>query len=91
MSGWAVAVWVTAVVVIAALLMVLSRRRDTPRLTFAVSDVPEIDELLPTLTGVTGSTIYSGNHATVWQNGALFPALIDDINGAKRTVHLEHR
>src|SRR6185295_19012272 len=51
--------------------------------------LPKIGEALPTLAGLTESTVYDGNKATLYQNGAVFPAMLEDIARATKSVHLE--
>jgi cardiolipin synthase len=55
--------------------------------------VPQIDrfqEALPSIAGLTGSPIQSGNRVEVLQNGdEFFPALLRDIEAAQHNVHLE--
>ena len=48
-----------------------------------------IDELMPTLAGLTLGTAVAGNHAEVHENGALFDVLIDRIQAAQESVHFE--
>jgi cardiolipin synthase len=48
-----------------------------------------IDELIPSLTGLTFSTAIPGNLVEVIENGAFFDALLDSIRAARHTVHFE--
>jgi cardiolipin synthase len=48
-----------------------------------------IDELIPTLAGLTLGTAVAGNTATVLENGAFFDVLIDRIHAARESVHFE--
>ena len=41
------------------------------------------------MAGLTESTVYAGNRGTLFQNGAVFPAMLADIARAERSVHLE--
>lgn len=80
---------VTATVVICAVVFVLTRGRRTPPLKLDPNALPPVDEALSTLAGVTESTVHEGNSAKVLQNGALFDAMLEDIQQARYTVHLE--
>lgn len=74
---------------ICGLIVVLSRSRGTPYLKLDLDVLPKIGEALPTLAGLTESTVYDGNKATLYQNGAVFPAMMEDIARATKSVHLE--
>jgi len=78
---------VTALVV--GLGVMLTRGRGTPFLKLELETLPAIGESLPLLAGLTESTVYDGNKATLFQNGAVFPAMLEDIRLAKHSVHLE--
>ena len=41
------------------------------------------------LAGVTESSVHEGNRVEVLQNGAIFPAMLEDIAAAEHGVHLE--
>jgi cardiolipin synthase len=75
--------------VIALLLFMLTHRRLTPYLHLPLDDLPPLDDGLQTLAGLTGGAVLEGNRASVLQNGALFPAMLADIEAALCTVHLE--
>jgi cardiolipin synthase len=66
-----------------------TRRRRTPKLNFDQDDLPDIENLMPTITGLTESTIYEGNSASIQQNGELFPSMLRDIDAARCSIHLE--
>ena len=86
-------VWVIASSVVTALLCVLyimlSRGRGTPYLKLDPDEHPPIQEALPMLAGVTESSVHEGNRVEVLQNGAIFPAMLEDIAAAEHCVHLE--
>jgi len=63
------------------------KRHREPRLRIE-SDAP-IAELLPSLAGLTHSTLVEGNSAEVIQNGAYFDALIAEMGKATKTLHFE--
>jgi cardiolipin synthase len=48
-----------------------------------------IDQLIPTLAGLTLGTAVGGNTAEVLENGAFFDVLIGRIRAARESVHLE--
>jgi cardiolipin synthase len=75
--------------VIAMVWFMLTHRRLTPYLHLPLDDLPALDEGLQTLAGLTGGAVYEGNRVSVLQNGALFPAMLADIEAAHCTVHLE--
>jgi len=86
--GWALIVAMFSAL-ICAFLFALTRRRSTPYVKLDPEAFPSIDAALPLLAGLTESCVYYGNSARVLQNGALFPAMFEDIRNAKHTVHLE--
>jgi cardiolipin synthase len=71
------------------LFVMLTRARGTPYLELHPDDYPPIEDALPLLAGLTESSVHEGNRATVLQNGAIYPAMLDDIAAAEHTVHLE--
>jgi cardiolipin synthase len=74
---------------VCGLLFILTRARGTPYLELDPGALPEINDALHMLAGLTESTVHDGNRATVYQNGALFPAMLADIAAAKHCIHLE--
>ena len=78
------------VLVVIALLVVIIwsiRRHRDPDLRIE-SDSP-IDDLIPTLAGLTLSTPVAGNSVEIIENGAFFDVLLERIAAAQKTVHLE--
>jgi cardiolipin synthase A/B len=69
-------------------LVVWSIRRHRDPDLHIECDAP-IDELIPTLAGLTLGTAVAGNTAKVLENGAYFDVLIDRIHAARETVHFE--
>ena len=49
-----------------------------------------IDELIPSLAGLTHSTAVAGNSVEVFENGPFFDMLVEEIAAAKRSVHFEN-
>src|SRR5688572_4796026 len=80
---------VLAGAVAATLYFLFSRRRRTPHLELDLDSLPPIREGLAMLGGLTGASVHCGNSATLFQDGALFPAMEGDIRAARHTVHLE--
>ncbi|WP_151635864.1 phospholipase D-like domain-containing protein [Noviherbaspirillum aerium] len=83
-------VWISAFVGMASLLVLIIwsiRRHRDPRLRIEC-DSP-IDELIPSLAGLTFSTAVPGNAVDILENGAFFDALIDSIRSARHSVHFE--
>jgi cardiolipin synthase len=85
--------WVLLSSAVTAMLCVLyimvSRGRGTPYLKIDIDGLPAIHEALPMLAGLTQSSVHEGNEVRVLQNGALFPAMLEDITAAEHCVHLE--
>ncbi len=67
----------------------LTRGRGTPFLKLKLEEFPRIQDALPMLAGLTESAVYEGNKAKVFQNGAAFDAMIEDIAAATGSIHLE--
>jgi len=74
------------VVVLGFMLWSVRRHRD-PELRI-VTDRP-IDELVPSLAGLSLSTPIAGNAVQLLENAAFFDAMLDTIAAARRTVHFE--
>lgn len=75
--------------ILATVYFIVTHRRHTPYLKLDMDGLPSIDEGLQTLAGLTGGAVYPGNAVTVLQNGALYPAMVRDIQVARHTIHLE--
>lgn len=80
---------IAAGALLASLYFVFTHRRHTPYLKLELDELPPIEEGLSAVAGLTGGAVWSGNACTVFQNGALYPAMEKDIAAAKHTVHLE--
>ena len=76
-------------IVIFFVLVIWSIRRHRDPVLRVECDA-SIDELLPSLAGLTLSSVIEGNSVEVLENGAFFDVLIDEISSAKRSIHLEH-
>ena len=73
----------------AALFFLLTRARGTPYVELNPDEYTQLKDALPLIAGLTESCVYEGNGATVLQNGAIYPAMLNDIAAAKHCVHLE--
>jgi cardiolipin synthase A/B len=76
-----------ALVVLLSLVIWSIRRHRDPDLDIEC-DAP-IEDLIPTLAGLTLSTAVGGNSVEIFENGAYFDVLIDEIGKARKTVHFE--
>ena len=79
----------TTAAVVFAVALLLTRRRDTPHLELDPSRYPPIDEGIEMLSGLTQSALFDGNVASIFQDGAVYPAMLEDIANARQSVHLE--
>ena len=77
---------VILVVVLSLIIWSIKRHRD-PDLHIEC-DHP-IDKLVPSLAGLTLSTAIDGNSVEIFENGAYFDVLIEDIGKARHSVHFE--
>ena len=78
---------VLAILVMGILLWSAKRKPDK---TLMVTNPGELRALLPSLAGLTHSTLEPGNAMQVLQNGDMFfPALLRDIQAARESVHVE--
>ena len=78
---------VGAVFVVQLLVIWSIKRHRDPDLHIEC-DVP-IDELTPSLAGLSLGTAVDGNTVEVFENGAYFDVLLDEIRSATLTVHFE--
>lgn len=67
----------------------LARRRRTPTWNIEPGSLPHVDDLLPTLAALTNSLRYRNSSVEIFLNGAIFDAILADINAAESTIHLE--
>jgi cardiolipin synthase len=81
--------WMLAGAAVAMLCFMLTHRRRTPYLHLQLDELQPLHDGLQALAGLTGGAVYEGNGVHVLQNGALFPAMLQDIEAARHTVHLE--
>jgi cardiolipin synthase A/B len=76
-----------SLVIILVLVMWSIRRHRDPDLHIECGS--PIDELMPTLAGLTLGTTMAGNTAVVLENGAFFDVLIGRIQAARESLHFE--
>ena len=83
-------IWIALSIAVVVLLLIVIwsiRRHRDPELHIQ-SDSP-IDELMPSLAGLTLGSAVPGNSVEVFENGAFFDIVIERIRAAERSVHFE--
>ena len=86
MNIFAAVTFVCVVLLLSIVIWSIRRHRD-PKL-HVECDSP-IDELIPSLAGLTLSTAVAGNSVEVLENGAFFDVLLQRIRSAQKSVHFE--
>ena len=81
--------WVLGGALITAMYFIFTHRRRTFELQLRPELLPDLDNGLTIIAGLTRAALHSGNDAVVIQNGAFFDALEVDIRAARRTIHIE--
>jgi cardiolipin synthase len=76
-----------ALVIVLGLVLWSVRRHRDPILR--IDSTQPIDELVPSLAGLSLATPIAGNAAELLENAAFFDAVLDAIGAAQRTVHFE--
>lgn len=84
-----IAVWILVGVVLTRIYLLFKHQRHTPYLELDLDALPPLGEGLNTLAGLADGAVHEGNSAKVFQDGALFPAMLADIQAARHTLHLE--
>ena len=83
--------WITVVLLLAVSLLGLAiwsiKRHKDPHL--ALKSDGAIETLLPSIAGLSLGMSIRGNAVELFENGAFFDALLEDILAARRTVHFE--
>src|SRR6476619_6006731 len=82
----ATAAFACVVLLLSIIIWSIRRHRD-PRLHIEC-DSP-IDELIPSLAGLTLGTAVAGNSVEVLENGAFYDVLLERIRSAQKSVHFE--
>jgi cardiolipin synthase len=83
--------WLALVLLLVVVGLVLAiwsiRRHRDPKLEIDC-DTP-IDQLLPSLSGLTQGTVYEGNWVELLEDGDFLEAMFEEIRGATSSVHFE--
>src|SRR6185503_19700148 len=86
LSTFLAAALVCVVLLLSIVIWSIRRHRD-PKLHIECSS--PIDELIPSLAGLTLSAAVPGNSVEVLENGAFFDVLLQRIRAAQKSVHFE--
>ena len=84
--AWVLLLMVVVIAVLALVLHSIKRHRD-PKLKIEC-DSP-LEAVLPSVAGLSHGELIEGNAVEVFQNGAFFEALFDEIRGASLSIHFE--
>ena len=83
--------WITLVLLLAVAVLGLAiwsiKRHKDPHLVLESKE--PLENLLPSISGLSLGMAIKGNAVEVFQNGAFFEALLADIDAARRSVHFE--
>jgi cardiolipin synthase len=80
-------VLVAAIIFVLALVIWSIRRHRDPSLEINCDEA--LSSLMPSLSGLTQSAVYLGNSVELFENGAFFDMMFEEIAAAKHTVHFE--
>jgi cardiolipin synthase len=83
---WGLASLAGLVVLLAAVIWSIRRRHD---MILRLRSTAAIEQLLPSLAGLTLGVALPGNSVELLENGRYFDVLLERIGAAKRSVHLE--
>jgi cardiolipin synthase len=90
MKSIAVPLWALALMGVTILILVLIlwsvKRRRQPHLELEPS---HLEDLVPSIAGLTQGTCIGGNHVELLQDGAFWDAVLRDIAAAKETINYE--
>jgi cardiolipin synthase len=79
---------VLLVIIVVLILVIWSiRRHRNPILEFACGQ--PIEKVLPSLAGLALGEVVAGNRVEILENGRFFDVLIEEIDGARHSVHFE--
>jgi cardiolipin synthase len=79
-------VLLTIIVLLVLVIWSIQRHRN-PILEFECGQ--PIETMLPSIAGLALGTVVPGNRVEILENGRFFDVLIDEIDGARRSVHFE--
>src|SRR5688572_19063542 len=82
-----VAVALACVVLLLSIVIWSIKRHRDPKLHIECSS--PIDELMPSLAGLSLGTAVAGNSVEVLENGAFFDVLLERIRSVQKSVHFE--
>ena len=89
-TGWlspAVAMVFLGIALLLVIVIWSMKRHRSPRLK--IESGLSIEDLMPSLAGLTLGTAVAGNSVEVLENGAFFEVLLERIAAAEKSVHLE--
>jgi cardiolipin synthase A/B len=84
--GWITVILICAVVLLGISIWSIKRHKD-PHLALKTDD--SLDGLIASISGMSLGMAIRGNSAEIFENGAYFDGLLEDILAAKQTVHFE--
>src|SRR5690349_174270 len=84
--GWTIGILLLAIAVLGVVIWSIKRHKD-PHLELQTEE--SLDKLIPSISGMSLGMAIGGNAVEIFQNGAYFDALIEDIAAAERTIHFE--
>jgi len=83
--------WINLTLIVAVALLGVAiwsiKRHKDPHLELESSE--SLDQLIPSISGMSLGMAIRGNAVEIFQNGAFFDALIADIEAARSTIHFE--
>jgi cardiolipin synthase len=80
--------WVSFALIAVLVLAIWSIRRHRSPILQVQTDCG-IDELMPSISGLTLGTSVEGNSVEILENGAFYDVLVERIRAARRSVHFE--
>jgi cardiolipin synthase len=83
---WVVVLLALAIFAMAIILWSVKRRR---RPHLVVQSGADLEDLIPSIVGVTQSTMMEGNRIALFQNGAFWDAVCRDLEAARETINYE--
>jgi cardiolipin synthase len=86
-GGPAITLGLLAVIVVLVLVIWSIRRHRNPILEFECGE--PIETMLASIAGLSLGAVVQGNRVEILENGHFFDVLIDDIDGARHSVHFE--
>ena len=81
--------FIAMVLILVGLFVAIWSIKRKPDPGFHVTDRGGMEDLLPSIAGLTHGDVQPGNHIEVVQNGEFFERLLSDIENAQESVHFE--